>query len=605
MASKIGVLTVDMRLLSKKFEAGIKRANMGLTKMRANAMSATKSLKGMHVGIAGLVGVAGFGAMIKSSLAAGDAIGKMSDRLNISTESLSAFRHLVELNGESTENFEKSITRMARSIGEAERGFGTGKKAFEDLGISLDMLLGKSADEQFLIISDAINNVESSAQQASIASDIFGRSGVGLLNTIAQGRDGFKSAKEEVDKYGLALSRVDAAMIEAANDAILRSQQVMKGAALTATTQLAPYIEQVANEFVKLGTEGNGFAGIFKNIVTKMVVGWSYIKNAFNGVIFVFDLLKSGLYKMGAVWADVFAFIYNDVLVPTSEKILRALVYPFEKALEFASEYSDSAKSMLEGLNESLKFDRVEGLDNFAFTMNNAALEAQSNMYDALSKIVPIDEIKENLDKVFVAAEERAEAAVKKTQLTPQITYDDLLEDKAGEEEVKKKVGQYDFILDKEKSFQEKLGQIKQSGSKKFAALQKAIALKDAIVTGFSAVQKAWASAPFPYNVPAVALTGAAVAANIQGIRGQAHSGIDYVPREGTWLLDKGERVVDSRTNQDLKNFIGESGQPGGGVTYNFSPTIMSRRPDDILGEYKSVEKQFIRMMQANMGKPI
>ncbi|PNQ53666.1 hypothetical protein C1141_20055, partial [Vibrio agarivorans] len=41
-----------------------------------------------------------------------------------------------------------------------------------------------------------------------------------------------------------------------------------------------------------------------------------------------------------------------------------------------------------------------------------------------------------------------------------------------------------------------------------------------------------------------------------QTIAGMAHDGIDSVPREGTWLLDRGERVVDRRTNQDLKQFL-------------------------------------------------
>jgi len=35
-----------------------------------------------------------------------------------------------------------------------------------------------------------------------------------------------------------------------------------------------------------------------------------------------------------------------------------------------------------------------------------------------------------------------------------------------------------------------------------------------------------------------------------------AHDGIDSIPREGTWLLDKGERVVDRRTNADLKEYL-------------------------------------------------
>ncbi|ATA22625.1 hypothetical protein AWC36_00005 [Brenneria goodwinii] len=39
-------------------------------------------------------------------------------------------------------------------------------------------------------------------------------------------------------------------------------------------------------------------------------------------------------------------------------------------------------------------------------------------------------------------------------------------------------------------------------------------------------------------------------------IAGMAHDGIDNVPREGTWLLDRGERVVDARTNADLKGYL-------------------------------------------------
>lgn len=54
-----------------------------------------------------------------------------------------------------------------------------------------------------------------------------------------------------------------------------------------------------------------------------------------------------------------------------------------------------------------------------------------------------------------------------------------------------------------------------------------------------------------------------------QTISGMAHSGIDNIPREGTWLLDKGERVVDARTNADLKNFLNTSKSSGGSITVN------------------------------------
>ncbi|MCQ9618403.1 tape measure protein [Paenalcaligenes niemegkensis] len=39
-------------------------------------------------------------------------------------------------------------------------------------------------------------------------------------------------------------------------------------------------------------------------------------------------------------------------------------------------------------------------------------------------------------------------------------------------------------------------------------------------------------------------------------LTGMAHNGIDAVPREGTWLLDKGERVLSSRQNADLTSYL-------------------------------------------------
>src|SRR5699024_2039907 len=55
----------------------------------------------------------------------------------------------------------------------------------------------------------------------------------------------------------------------------------------------------------------------------------------------------------------------------------------------------------------------------------------------------------------------------------------------------------------------------------------------------------------------AIAATSPSVAAiSSLAVAGMAHDGIDSVPREGTWLLDKGERVVSSALNRDLTRFL-------------------------------------------------
>lgn len=72
-----------------------------------------------------------------------------------------------------------------------------------------------------------------------------------------------------------------------------------------------------------------------------------------------------------------------------------------------------------------------------------------------------------------------------------------------------------------------------------------------------------------------------------QKYTGMAHDGIDNIPREGTWLLDGGERVVDKRTNGDLKQYLAEKntqGSKGGNMTYapvnHFNTSV---NEDDIL----------------------
>ncbi|PZT87754.1 MAG: hypothetical protein DI627_05780 [Acinetobacter sp.] len=49
---------------------------------------------------------------------------------------------------------------------------------------------------------------------------------------------------------------------------------------------------------------------------------------------------------------------------------------------------------------------------------------------------------------------------------------------------------------------------------------------------------------------------------------GMAHNGIDNIPKEGTWLLDGGERVLNPQQNQDLTRYLNErqSGSGGGDV---------------------------------------
>lgn len=70
-----------------------------------------------------------------------------------------------------------------------------------------------------------------------------------------------------------------------------------------------------------------------------------------------------------------------------------------------------------------------------------------------------------------------------------------------------------------------------------------------------------------PYIAPPMAAAAAAMqvaqAAKIRGmappsIGGVAHGGMDYIPKETTFLLDKGERVLSPRQNKDLTRYLND-----------------------------------------------
>jgi hypothetical protein len=99
---------------------------------------------------------------------------------------------------------------------------------------------------------------------------------------------------------------------------------------------------------------------------------------------------------------------------------------------------------------------------------------------------------------------------------------------------------------------------------KKNSHIRKGIMMREALIEGKSAILKAWNSAPFPMNLPGVAITTAATAVAIRDImKGQAHDGMDSLPSTGTYMLERGERVVSSRANRDLTEFLASNGKSG------------------------------------------
>jgi hypothetical protein len=100
----------------------------------------------------------------------------------------------------------------------------------------------------------------------------------------------------------------------------------------------------------------------------------------------------------------------------------------------------------------------------------------------------------------------------------------------------------------------------------------------------------------------------AGIAAEVLGMSfmataGAAHGGLDYVPAESTYLLQKGERVLSPNQNQDLTSALkgGSSGGLGGGLTiHNLTFHIMEKATNT--GAFATMNKIDLRN---KLGQPV
>ncbi|MEI1668818.1 tape measure protein [Acinetobacter baumannii] len=125
------------------------------------------------------------------------------------------------------------------------------------------------------------------------------------------------------------------------------------------------------------------------------------------------------------------------------------------------------------------------------------------------------------------------------------------------------------------------VGMLEAAGDKQSAIYKamftanKAFAIAQSLVSIQQGIAQASAN-PFPYNLAAMASVAAATASivgNIQSVAGIFHGGKDYVPKEATYLLDKGERVVSPRQNQDLTSFLASQREMNQYNAINSNPT--------------------------------
>jgi hypothetical protein len=321
----IQTVSIAIRALDKT-KAGFAGVTRGLKSVSGAVFS-------MQNALIGTVGAAGFGALIKSSINAGDELAKTADKLGVTTTALAGLRHAAELTGVSTGTMDMALQRFTRRAAEAAQGTGEAKGALQELGINADDLVKLPLDQQMSVVADSMAGVEKQSDKVRLAMKLFDSEGVALVNTLGGGSAALEQMTSEAEQLGITLSRTDTAQMEAANDSLTRLKAVFTGLTNQLSLAFAPIITFVADGLRQAAIDSTSFGNIGQMVAGALVKAFGFVRNIVHGLQIVFLGAKLGVLTFANAigdklipFLDTFIDIYNKIaaIVPGLSQITQS-----------------------------------------------------------------------------------------------------------------------------------------------------------------------------------------------------------------------------------------------------------------------------------------
>ena len=198
----------------------------------------------------------------------GDDMAKMSARTGLAVEALSELRYAHERSGAGAEDLEKGLRTMNRTIIEAARGSASARQNLNRLGLTIADLNGLSPDQQFELIADRLSRIRNPANRATIAMEVFGRSGARLLPMLSAGADGIQELRQEANRLGLTMSTEDAQAAEALTDAWTNLTASVKRVAFMVGAALAPTLKDIADWITRVAANLGSWINENREVIT-------------------------------------------------------------------------------------------------------------------------------------------------------------------------------------------------------------------------------------------------------------------------------------------------------------------------------------------------
>lgn len=207
----------------------------------------TKSNEMLSVGfnkvrVAAIAAAAGIIYMGKQTLNEVDRIQKLGIRLDETTENLSRMKFVAEQSGIEFNTLAMAFQRMQRRVAEAAKGTGEAKDALKELGLSATQLNQMSVTQQFMRVTEAMNEVKNGADKTRLSMKLFDSEGVALIQIMNQGTQAMKQLAAETPNV---ITQADADRIATFNDNMNVLKKNIQGVMIPVLGRLAQKINKL------------------------------------------------------------------------------------------------------------------------------------------------------------------------------------------------------------------------------------------------------------------------------------------------------------------------------------------------------------------------
>ncbi len=280
----IAELITQLKVDSSSFVKGLKDSETSI-------VGFTEKLKVPLLAIAGIVtGVLGgafykLTSIVEESTHKIAALEEASKRLGVGVPELQRLQYAAQQAGISSESLNRSLGFLERNLSKAAQGNQTLTAALTELNLNAKDLLKLGVDKQYAAISEAIQKIQTPADQARLAMTLLGRGGITQLSLLKRN---VGELTEEFKSFGGELTGPQAESVKKYAESINRLGAIWDAFKIQLTVAVAgPFkslLDTLSKTIIQMGGVGT---------VARIAAG--YLISGLQGAVSVFQTLLSNV----------------------------------------------------------------------------------------------------------------------------------------------------------------------------------------------------------------------------------------------------------------------------------------------------------------------